>query len=43
MPQTTPQIKVDAVKALGAEVVLVGDSYADAQAHCDELVAPRRA
>ena len=39
MPQTTPQIKVDAVRDMGAEVVLVGDSYADAQAHCDTLVA----
>ena len=39
MPQTTPQIKVDAVRAMGAEVVLSGDSYADAQAHCDTLVA----
>jgi threonine dehydratase len=37
MPQTTPQIKVDAVRSLGAEVVLVGDSYPDAQAHCDLL------
>ncbi|MBP7777086.1 MAG: threonine ammonia-lyase, biosynthetic [Acidobacteria bacterium] len=39
MPQTTPQIKVDAVKDMGAEVVLSGDSYADAQAHCDSIVA----
>ena len=38
MPQTTPQIKVDAVRAMGAEVVLAGDSYADAKAHCDTLV-----
>ena len=38
MPETTPTIKVDAVRALGAEVVLVGDSYSDAQAHCDTLV-----
>ncbi len=38
MPQTTPQIKVEAVRDMGAEVVLVGDSYADAQAHCDTLV-----
>lgn len=38
MPQTTPQIKVDAVKAMGSEVVLSGDSYADAKAHCDTLV-----
>ena len=39
MPQTTPQIKVDAVRAMGAEVVLAGDSYADAKAHCDAMVA----
>jgi threonine dehydratase len=39
MPQTTPQIKVDAVRAMGADVVLWGDSYADAKAHCDALVA----
>ena len=39
MPQTTPEIKVEAVRELGAEVVLAGDSYADAKAHCDELVA----
>ena len=38
MPQTTPQIKVDAVKGMGAEVVLHGDSYGDAKAHCDTLV-----
>ncbi len=39
MPQTTPQIKVDAVRGMGAEVRLHGDSYSDAQAHCDALVA----
>jgi len=39
MPQTTPQIKVDAVRALGAEVVLIGDNYNEAQTHCDQLVA----
>jgi len=39
MPQTTPQIKVDAVRDMGAEVVLVGDTYGDAQAHCDMLAA----
>jgi threonine dehydratase len=38
MPQTTPQIKVDAVRAMGAMVELSGDSYADAKAHCDTLV-----
>ena len=30
MPVTTPEIKVDAVRTLGAEVVLHGDSYDDA-------------
>jgi threonine dehydratase len=34
MPQTTPEIKVEAVRALGAEVILAGDSYSEAQAHC---------
>jgi threonine dehydratase len=38
MPLTTPEIKVEAVRALGAEVVLCGDTYADAAARCDELV-----
>jgi threonine dehydratase len=38
MPQTTPEIKVEAVRALGAEVVLSGDSYAEAKTRCDELV-----
>ena len=38
MPKTTPEIKVEAVAHMGAEVVLVGDSYSDAKAHCDVLV-----
>ena len=33
MPVTTPQIKVDAVKARGAEVVLAGESYDEAYRH----------
>ena len=33
MPVTTPRVKVDAVDARGAEVVLHGDSYTDAHAH----------
>ena len=37
MPVTTPSIKVDAVRALGGEVVLHGDNYDDAQAHAREL------
>ena len=39
MPETTPAIKVRAVRDLGAEVVLHGDSYPDAQLHCDALAA----
>ncbi len=37
MPITTPQVKVDAVEALGAEVVLHGDSYSDAADKATEL------
>ena len=37
MPTTTPQLKVDAVKALGGEVVLFGDSYSDAYTHAAAL------
>jgi threonine dehydratase len=33
MPVTTPQVKVDAVAALGGETVLHGDSYSDAYQH----------
>jgi len=33
MPVTTPKLKADAVQALGAEVVLFGDSYSDAHGH----------
>ena len=33
MPTTTPQLKVDAVRALGGEAVLFGDSYSDAYQH----------
>ena len=39
MPQTTPRIKVDAVSAMGAEVVLSGDTYGEAKAYCDTLAA----
>jgi threonine dehydratase len=39
MPVTTPEIKVEAVRAMGAEVVLAGDSYSEAQLRCDALVA----
>ena len=39
MPHTTPDIKVDAVRALGAEVVLAGDHYAEAERECYRLAA----
>ena len=37
MPTTTPLIKVNRTKALGAEVVLHGDVYDDAAAYADKL------
>ena len=37
MPTTTPQLKVDAVRSLGGEVVLFGDSYSDAYTHAAAL------
>jgi len=37
MPVTTPQLKVDAVRGRGAEVVLYGDSYSDAYTRALEL------
>ncbi len=37
MPTTTPQLKVDAVKALGGEVVLAGESYSDAYTYAVTL------
>lgn len=45
MPVTTPQVKVDAVRAFGGthvEIVLFGDSYSDAKAHADELAQKRK-
>lgn len=44
MPVTTPQVKIDAVRAHGGsavEVVLVGDSYSDAYQHALSLQADR--
>jgi threonine dehydratase len=37
MPVTTPSIKVGAVRSLGGEVILFGDTYDDAYAHAREL------
>jgi threonine dehydratase len=39
MPTTTPTIKVDAVRRLGAEIDLVGDDYADAACHATRIAA----
>lgn len=39
MPTTTPQVKIDAVRGFGGEVVLHGDSYSDAYLHAIELQA----
>lgn len=38
MPRTTPQIKIDAVRAHGARVVLHGDTYDAASSHAEKLV-----
>ncbi|MGH8730227.1 MAG: threonine ammonia-lyase, biosynthetic [Burkholderiales bacterium] len=37
MPATTPQIKISAVAARGARVVLFGDSYDEAYAHSQKI------
>lgn len=45
MPSTTPQVKIDAVRAFGGdhvEVILHGDSYSDAKAHADSVALKRR-
>ncbi len=41
MPKTTPEIKVRAVAARGAQVELAGNSYDDAAAHARELAEER--
>jgi len=42
MPVTTPAIKVNAVKARGAQVVLHGDSYSDAYTQAKKLASGSR-
>lgn len=37
MPVTTPQVKIDAVKARGGQVVLHGETYDEAYAHARQL------
>jgi threonine dehydratase len=41
MPVTTPKVKVDAVEALGATVILHGDTYDDACAYARQLEAKK--
>jgi threonine dehydratase len=41
MPVTTPFVKVAATRSHGAEVVLHGESVADAQLRCEEILAER--
>ncbi|MGV6857423.1 MAG: threonine ammonia-lyase, biosynthetic [bacterium] len=38
MPTTTPEIKVDAVRSLGGNAILVGESYDEAYAHALDLM-----
>jgi threonine dehydratase len=42
MPVTTPQIKIEAVRARGAKVVLCGDSYDEAYVHARALERKER-
>lgn len=42
MPRTTPQIKVNAVRNLGGQVVLHGDNYDAAYAHACELMEKKK-
>lgn len=37
MPETTPNIKIDAVRSYGADVILFGESYSDAAQHAQHL------
>lgn len=38
MPKTTPTIKIDAVKQLGANIELYGDSYSEAAEYCKHRI-----
>jgi len=42
MPSTTPSIKVDAVRELGAEAILIGDDFAAALEHALELAKQKQ-
>lgn len=38
MPETTPEIKIEAVKNFGAKVILSGDNYSEAEDHMRSLI-----
>jgi len=42
MPETTPDIKIDAVRNFGGEIVLYGDSYSDAAGYAAKLAAKNK-
>jgi threonine dehydratase len=42
MPRTTPLIKVEAVQSWSAEVILFGDTFAEAYAHSQQIAAERQ-
>jgi len=42
MPQTTPGIKVDAVKSYGAKTILIGDNYDEACEYATEYAAKQK-
>jgi len=42
MPRTTPQIKINAVRGLGGQVVLHGDNYDAAYAHAREIATKKK-
>ena len=41
MPKTAPQIKVDATRRFGAEIVLHGNYFDEAKEHADNIIAER--
>ena len=41
MPKTTPEIKIEAVRRLGADIILHGNTYDEASDHAHKLAASR--
>ena len=42
MPTTTPEIKIKSVKAMGADIILFGDSYSETYAHATGIGRTKR-